>query len=255
MAGAMAAGAAAVATAAAAAGAGLAGAVRVAAVGVGGRGLATAAGSGVGADGGAAAADPGAGGSATRTSITGGGGDGGTAGGVAAPAPYQSKPAASRCTPRAAPGAASRGSSRRGGNSGTRVSMPALSPLAGLPPPRAAAMRRGLRGITTGPHFVGGAAPDTAPILIRSYLDERGPVMGKLSSREALALRWVCVEIRSPSNASDELAMKTRAYLAAGACEVWVVTEAGEVSVHDADGVRAASRYPVRLSLPPPAGH
>jgi Uma2 family endonuclease len=60
----------------------------------------------------------------------------------------------------------------------------------------------------------------------------------------------ICVEVRSPSN-SEELAMKTRAFLAAGAREVWVVSEDGEVAFNDTSGVRDKSNYAVVLSLPP----
>lgn len=61
----------------------------------------------------------------------------------------------------------------------------------------------------------------------------------------------ICVEIRSTSNSDEELAMKTRAFLAAGAREVWVVSEDGEVTVNDATGIRPASSYAVVLTLPP----
>lgn len=63
----------------------------------------------------------------------------------------------------------------------------------------------------------------------------------------------ICVEIRSPSNSEEEMALKTRAYLAAGAVEVWIVTESGALQVFDAAGDQAASRWGVRLTLPPPA--
>ena len=63
----------------------------------------------------------------------------------------------------------------------------------------------------------------------------------------------ICVEVRSPSNSDEEMAMKTRAYLAAGAVEVWVVSEAGALQVFDADGAQPASRYGVQLTLPAPA--
>jgi hypothetical protein len=49
-----------------------------------------------------------------------------------------------------------------------------------------------------------------------------------------------------------ELREKTRAYLAAGAEEVWLVTEDGSIHYFDAAGEKAASRYPVTLSLPGP---
>lgn len=61
----------------------------------------------------------------------------------------------------------------------------------------------------------------------------------------------ICVEIRSPSNLKDEMTLKTRAYLAAGAREVWIISEDGELSVFDAGGPRAGSAYNVTLKLPP----
>jgi Uma2 family endonuclease len=62
----------------------------------------------------------------------------------------------------------------------------------------------------------------------------------------------ICIEIVSPSNTSIEIREKTRAYLAAGAEEVWIVVEDGGVHYFDAAGEKAASRYPVTLSLPGP---
>lgn len=61
----------------------------------------------------------------------------------------------------------------------------------------------------------------------------------------------ICVEIRSPSNSKEEMILKTRAYLAAGAREVWIVSEDGELSVFDASGPCSASSYPAKLALPP----
>ncbi len=61
----------------------------------------------------------------------------------------------------------------------------------------------------------------------------------------------ICVEIRSPSNSKEEISLKTRAYLAAGAREVWIVSEDGDLSVFDSSGPRAASTYRVTLKLPP----
>jgi Uma2 family endonuclease len=60
------------------------------------------------------------------------------------------------------------------------------------------------------------------------------------------------VEIVSASNTDAELQEKTRAYLAAGAQEVWVVAESGAVRYFDATGERSASRYAIALSLPAP---
>jgi len=62
----------------------------------------------------------------------------------------------------------------------------------------------------------------------------------------------ICVEIVSPSNSDSEMAEKTRAYLSAGAVEVWLVPEVGSVRYFDASGERRSSRYPVTLVLPDP---
>lgn len=59
----------------------------------------------------------------------------------------------------------------------------------------------------------------------------------------------ICVEVRSPSNSEDEMALKTRLYLEAGAVEVWIVVETGATCVFDAGGERPTSRWPVVLAL------
>jgi Uma2 family endonuclease len=64
----------------------------------------------------------------------------------------------------------------------------------------------------------------------------------------------ICVEIVSPSNSDDEIREKTRAYLAAGATEVWIVAEEGTIRYFDLSGERPASGFPVALSLPRPIG-
>lgn len=61
----------------------------------------------------------------------------------------------------------------------------------------------------------------------------------------------ICVEIQSPSNPMRELVMKADAFIAAGAREVWIVTENGEMSVLTAQGEKNASQYEVLLNLPP----
>ena len=61
----------------------------------------------------------------------------------------------------------------------------------------------------------------------------------------------ICVEIRSPSNSDAEIAAKTKAYLAAGAHEVWVVEETGTIRYFDPAGQRPASAFAV--SVPPSA--
>jgi Uma2 family endonuclease len=62
----------------------------------------------------------------------------------------------------------------------------------------------------------------------------------------------ICVEITSPRNTDDEIREKTRAYLAAGATEVWIVAEAGTIQYFDRSGERPASQFPVAVSLPGP---
>jgi len=62
----------------------------------------------------------------------------------------------------------------------------------------------------------------------------------------------ICIEITSPSNSDEEIREKTRAYLAAGATEVWIVAEAGTIQYFDRNGGRAATQFPVALSLPRP---
>jgi Uma2 family endonuclease len=65
----------------------------------------------------------------------------------------------------------------------------------------------------------------------------------------------ICVEIPSPSNSDEGIALKTRAFLAAGAHEVWIVSEDGAVTIHGAAGVRATSAFGVTLTLPPRQPH
>ena len=52
----------------------------------------------------------------------------------------------------------------------------------------------------------------------------------------------ICVEIISPSNSRLEMLDKTRLYLEAGATEVWLVSETGQLEVEDAEGARDDSR-------------
>ncbi len=62
----------------------------------------------------------------------------------------------------------------------------------------------------------------------------------------------LCVEIVSPSNTADEIREKTRAYLSAGAKEVWIVLDDGSIRYFDASGEQAASRFGISLALPKP---
>jgi Uma2 family endonuclease len=62
----------------------------------------------------------------------------------------------------------------------------------------------------------------------------------------------ICVEVLSPSNVEAEVIEKTAAYLAAGADEVWLVSEDGKVRFVGPGGDQPQSRFPVTLSLPAP---
>ena len=63
----------------------------------------------------------------------------------------------------------------------------------------------------------------------------------------------ISVEVLSPSNVEAEITEKTRAYLAAGAQEVWRVAENGSVRFFDQSGERAQSAFEVTPNLPDPA--
>ena len=63
----------------------------------------------------------------------------------------------------------------------------------------------------------------------------------------------ICVEIVSPSNQPGEMAEKRALYFEAGAGEVWMVSEQGEIVVYAPEGVRGGSQFgklPDRVTLP-----
>jgi Uma2 family endonuclease len=60
----------------------------------------------------------------------------------------------------------------------------------------------------------------------------------------------ICVEVVSPSNVAAEISEKTRAYLAAGAQEVWLAYEDGRIRFLDRAGEKAKSAFPISVSLP-----
>ena len=60
----------------------------------------------------------------------------------------------------------------------------------------------------------------------------------------------ICVEVRSPSNTDAEMAFKTQLFLAAGAVEVWIVSDTGAWQIFDATGQQAISRFGVTLISP-----
>jgi len=61
----------------------------------------------------------------------------------------------------------------------------------------------------------------------------------------------LCVEIVSPSNSQQEMAEKITLYLDAGAREVWIVFEEGQIEIHDANGrqERSAFLHPISLGF------
>ena len=62
----------------------------------------------------------------------------------------------------------------------------------------------------------------------------------------------ICVEVFSPSNVEAEITAKTRAYLAAGAHEVWHVADNGTIRFFSQSGEIANSQFPVVMNLPDP---
>lgn len=62
----------------------------------------------------------------------------------------------------------------------------------------------------------------------------------------------ICVEVVSASNTAREIDEKLRTYLAAGAREVWVVSEEGALKFFGPEGARAKSEYGIHVELPAP---
>ncbi|HEX7052708.1 MAG TPA: Uma2 family endonuclease [Burkholderiales bacterium] len=62
----------------------------------------------------------------------------------------------------------------------------------------------------------------------------------------------ICVEVVPASDTQAELQERIRAYLDAGAHEVWLVSEAGAMRYFGAAGEKPKSDFPVALKLPPP---
>ena len=57
----------------------------------------------------------------------------------------------------------------------------------------------------------------------------------------------ICVEVLSPSNFDIEIREKTRAYVAAGAAEVWIIDEEGAWHVFNAAGEQSGTKFSVEL--------
>ena len=58
----------------------------------------------------------------------------------------------------------------------------------------------------------------------------------------------ICIEIISPSNHSRAMLEKIALFLEAGATEVWLIEDQGEITHYDHSGLIAMSRYPVDVS-------
>lgn len=63
----------------------------------------------------------------------------------------------------------------------------------------------------------------------------------------ATAAPEICVEIMSPSNTEREMKAKTALYLKAGATEVWIVSESGEIQYFDKQGQKETSGFNVKI--------
>jgi Uma2 family endonuclease len=61
----------------------------------------------------------------------------------------------------------------------------------------------------------------------------------------ATAAPEICIEIISPSNSKREMRAKIKLYLKAGAIEVWLVNEQGDIQFFDANGQRESSGFNV----------
>ena len=119
---------------------------------------------------------------------------------------------------------------------------------------------QGLLGIAFGQQLPGGAVLPECSILTKIGI--RCPDVAWASSEFMVAFGEItpyqrapeiCVEIISPSNVKAEMDEKVGAYLAAGAREVWLVCEEGNIRYFGASGERSNSEFfPVAVTLPPP---
>ncbi len=63
----------------------------------------------------------------------------------------------------------------------------------------------------------------------------------------ATAAPEICIEIISPSNSKREMKAKIKLYLKAGAIEVWLVNEQGDVYFFDSNGEQQSSSFNVTI--------
>jgi Uma2 family endonuclease len=59
----------------------------------------------------------------------------------------------------------------------------------------------------------------------------------------------ICIEIMSPSNTKREMKTKVNLYLKAGAKEVWLVSELGQIQYFDKNGQKETSNFNVKIDL------
>ena len=57
----------------------------------------------------------------------------------------------------------------------------------------------------------------------------------------------ICIEIISPSNTKKEMFDKTRLFIEAGALEVWLVTESGNISFYNKEGQTKNSQFDIQI--------
>ena len=57
----------------------------------------------------------------------------------------------------------------------------------------------------------------------------------------------ICVEIISPSNTAEEMLEKTQLFIEAGAQEVWLVTESGDISFYNQEGQVDHSEFDIEI--------
>jgi len=75
----------------------------------------------------------------------------------------------------------------------------------------------------------------------------KGYVQKHIKDVYALSAPELCVEIISSSNTREEMKDKVELYLEAGAKEVWLVSEDGQVTYYNRDGQQVRSIYDIDL--------
>ncbi len=58
----------------------------------------------------------------------------------------------------------------------------------------------------------------------------------------------ICIEIISPSNTPKEMLEKVRLFIEAGASEVWLVTESGDISIYNQNGHTEQSQFNIHAN-------